>query len=650
MNISLQNLSKSYGARELFSDFSLEIASGTRLCVVGANGTGKSTLLRLLAGDMDPDSGRVIIPRDARLGYVAQETLPQEMGKPLLAWVLEVLPSWSAFWTDWEAAAQSGNESALKSLAGRQADLEILFGYNPEHRAKSVLSGLGFREDQFDQPLSALSGGWRERAKLARVLTAGADVLLLDEPTNHLDLEAVEWLEAFLLEYQGILVFVAHDRVFMDRVATHVLFLGAGRPYYRKGGFSNFLEWYEEMDVQREREAKRLADEIGKKMDFVRRFKAKATKARQAASKKKQALRMEKDLEGLAPEPKRRELSFRWPEPARSEKTVLSVVDLEFHHEGKTPLWPPLNFNIFRGQKIAVIGPHGCGKSTLLKLIVGKLAPDSGHVALSTLTRRGYFSQHQAELLDPERPPLSEIRRRSDPRMTEEELMSVLGLFMLGENYFDRPVAKLSGGEKSRLLLAGLFLARANFLVLDEPTNHLDLESREALIQALEDYPGTILLVAHDRWLLSRVAQEAWALSPKGFVIHKDGFAGYELARREAALAASAAPAAQAVNREEQKRLKRDQAERRNALYKEIKPRQDEYVKLESRLDSLSGRLAELETLLSDPATYQDARRMAELNKDYRHSQEESEEILERMALLEEEIQSLENQRSALSS
>ncbi len=655
MNFTIQNLSKTFGGRDILSDFSLEVQSGVRLCICGPNGCGKSTLLRLVAGVEHPDGGRIILPKGCRLGYVEQELDESVLDTQLLHWVQDVLPDWNDFWEDWEAASASGDEAALKRLGARQAELEQVYGYNPEHRARAVLSGLGFSERKWLLPLRQLSGGWRERAKLARVLTAGADVLLLDEPTNHLDLEAVEWLETFLMEYKGALLFVAHDLVFMNKVGTHVLYLGGSKPLYRRGSFSQFVETQEEIEAQREREAQRLADEIGRKMAFVERFRAKATKARQAGSRQKMAKKLEKELENFQPEARRKSLAFKWPEPARADKTVLGVVDLDYAFPDGTRLWPRLSFNLYRGQKIALVGPNGCGKSTLLKIIGGRLERSGGTVAAGSLVRMGYFSQHQLETLNPDGTVLGEIRRLSDPRTTEEELMSVLGLFMLGQGYFERFVRSLSGGEKSRLVLATLFLSRANFLVLDEPTNHLDLESREALVEALDAYEGTILMVAHDRHLLSSVADEVWALGHDGITVFDQGFEAYDEARRAAgggSLSDGEADAQRGggnLNREELKRLKREQAEARNRLYKELKPRQDAYAKLEADLEKLLDEQGTVEAELADPDVYADGARASALLQRFGELQAASEKLLERMGELEPVIAELEAQRAALS-
>ena len=510
MKITIQELSKSFGGRDIFNNFSLEVDSGVRLCVCGPNGTGKSTLLRLLAGVEPADGGRVILPRGCRLGFVEQELSEEALDTPLLTYVLDVLHDWNEFWAEWEEAAQQKDEARLTQLMHRQAELEATHGYNPEHRAKAVLSGLGFAESKWLRTLRELSGGWRERAKLARVLTAGADVLLLDEPTNHLDMEAVEWLESFLMDFKGALVFVAHDRVFMDRVGTHVLYLGLSRPVFRKATYTQFLSLQEEYNAQREREAKALQDELARKMAFVERFRAKATKARQAGSRQKMAKKLEKELEDYRPEPKRKELNFTWPEAPHMEKVALAAADLAFHFPDGKQMWPPLTFTLYNGQRVALVGHNGCGKSTLLKLLAGTLERCGGNVVTAPQMRLGYYTQHQMDTLRPDTTVLGEIRRLSDPRTTEEELMSVLGLFLLGQEYFDRQVSKLSGGEKSRLVLASLFLKRCNFLLLDEPTNHLDAESVAWLERYLSTFPGTVIAVTHDRYFLDNVA--GWIL------------------------------------------------------------------------------------------------------------------------------------------
>ncbi len=656
MKISVQELSKSFGGRDIFNNFSCDIEAGTRLCVCGPNGVGKSTFLRLLAGVEDPDAGRVIVPPGCRIGYVEQELSEEALDSTLFAYVFDAVHDWGDFWREWETASRSGDEGALERLMARQAELEAIYGYNPEQKAREVLTGLGFAEKKWQMPLRQLSGGWRERAKLAMVLTAGADVLLLDEPTNHLDIEAVEWLENFLLNFEGSLVFVAHDRVFMDKVGNHVLYIGLSRPVLRKVNYSRFLVLQAEYTAQREREAKALQDDYERKMAFVERFRAKATKARQAGSRQKMAKKLEKQLEDYRPEPKRRELSFAWPEAPHSEKVMLACADLAFHFPDGQTLWPPLTFTLYRGEKVALVGHNGSGKSTLLKLLAGTLERCGGSLAAAPQMRLGYYTQHQLETLNPANSVLAEIRRLSDPRTTEEELMSVLGLFLLGQSFFERQVASLSGGEKSRLALAALFLRRCNFLLLDEPTNNLDIESREALARALQNFGGTLVLVAHDRWLLSQIGAQAWELNENGLTVHEN-FSAYDELRRKNTLdgknahepassgrIAQPAPAMMPdmgapLSRDEQKRLKREQAERRNALHKALKPLRERYAALEAELEKVMELQESVESSLADPEIYADRKQSTELLAKFDKCRMRSDEIMLELESLEKRIE-----------
>ncbi len=648
MNVTIENVSKAFGGNDLFTDFSLDIDSGTRLCICGPNGCGKSTLLRLIIGDEQVDAGKIILPKNCRVGYVEQELDEESLQVPLLEWVQSVLPDWRDFWIEWDNAIKSDDKATISRLNAKHAELEQVYGYNPEHRAQAVLSGLGFEQDKWNLPLKLLSGGWRERAKLARILTAGADVLLLDEPTNHLDIEAVEWLESFLMNYQGVLIFVAHDRVFMDKVGTHVLYLGGSKPLFRKMSFSKFMELFAELEEQKEREVKRLNEEIERKMDFVRRFSAKATKARQAGSRQKMAKKLGKELENIKIEPKQRELSFKMPEPSKADKVIFAVADLAFQFEDGVSLWDPLNFNIFNGQRIAFVGHNGVGKSTILKILAGKLEKKSGSLVSGSLVKLGYYSQHQAEILTATNTVLTEMRRLSDPRTTEEELKSVLGLFMLGREYFERFVNSLSGGEKARLVLASLFLAKCNVLVLDEPTNHLDLESREALVEALSDFSGTIILVAHDRYLLSQIIDEFWEVKHGGITVY-DSFIKYDEARRKSIIEKPVEQNAVSsnLNREDLKKLKHEQAQRRNLLYKKLKPLQDKYAKKEKEFEILIEEQQELEHTLSLQETYENGENATEKLKMFNDVKNKIDIVVEEMSALEEEIEEINKEYQA---
>jgi len=647
--ITVQSLEKSYGGEPIFSDVAFEVAPGMRLALTGPNGCGKSTLLKVLAGEIEPDGGQVTLTKGAQVGYVAQEMTGEVLEQQLLAWVLSALPSWNEFWKEWEQAVAEGDNARIEKLAHRQAEFERLYGYNPDHKARAILTGLGFAEDDLLKRIGELSGGWRERAKLGRVLLQGADVLLLDEPTNHLDLEAVEWLEDYLLNFRGTLAFVVHDRIFLNRVGTHVLFLGGARPILRRGSFDEFLAWDEENREQRRKEADKLSARIDNEYKYINKFRVKARKAAQAQSKLKKVEKLEQELNQIkqaqAAQHRGRSLNFRLPEPKRGDKVPVSVVDLEFHYEGGRSVWPALNFQLFRGKKVAVVAPNGAGKSTLLKLIAGSLAPSAGHVKIGPGTEMGYFSQHQHEILNLDNSVIGEIRRLSSPGLTEEQVMSVLGLFLLGEPYFERKVKGLSGGEKSRLLLATLFLAKANLLVLDEPTNHLDIETREGLIRALQDYDGTLLFVAHDRYLLNEVAEEVWSLDESGLTQHVGGFEEFHASQKREEACRNGQAACDSEETLEKRKLtkeeKRRQAEERNRLYRELKPLKNKYEKLEADLEKVLDEQAGLEGKMNDPATYEKPEQALKLNAAYKDATEWAETLMEQMAELEGSMEAI---------
>jgi ATP-binding cassette subfamily F protein 3 len=644
--ITVQAVSKAYSGVDLFMGLSMEVHSGTRLALVGPNGCGKSTLLKIMAGDTSPDSGKVTVPKGSQIGFVQQELGAADLAKPLQEYVLEVLPSWGEFWTQWRAALDQNDEAALIRLHDRQEELEHQYGYNPEHRAHAILSGLGFAPAVFSRPVGELSGGWRERAKLARVLVAGADILFLDEPTNHLDLEAVEWLESYVLGFEGVLVFVAHDRYFLDRVANKVLFLGGEKPFLRDGNFSQFLEWNAERNDQIRRQTEKLRTEISKKQAFVDRFRAKATKAKQAQSRLGQIGKLQNELQTLTPETRARTLSFSWPEPERGNQTVLSAVELSFSFPDAA-LFSELSFNLYRGQKIGLVGPNGRGKSTLIKLINGQLKPSQGHINMGSSIVTGYFSQHQTDIVRPAFTVMSEIKRLASPSCTDLQLKSALGLFMLGERYWEKKVEDLSGGEKNRLVLSTLFLSRANFLILDEPTNHLDMESREALMDALSAYQGTMLVVAHDRYLLSEVVSEIWELHADGIEVHECGFDEFHARKKAREAQELDKPDMTRAVRNDQKLKKREQAEMRNRIYQQLKPLRKKYEKLEAELEANLVEQETLETQLADPATYEDVSLSRELGQRFAALQNRAEDLMSDLAYLEKELQELEIQRDA---
>lgn len=647
----VKEIRKSYGGQELFKDISLSLDPSDKLALIGPNGCGKSTFLRILKGLENPDNGQITInPAESGIGFCQQELTAYAVHKPLLSWVMQDVPSWSDFWEKWEEARKKEDHSKLQRLSKEQNYLEELYGFTPEPQARSILQGLGFDQGEESITLQELSGGWRERGKLARALLNGRDILLLDEPTNHLDLEALRWLESFLINYRGILVLVAHDRYFLDRIVNKTICLVEKNARLLKGNFSQFIEWQKEREKQRQREMESIQRQINHMQQFVDRFRYKASKASLAQSRLKKIETLQGQKNSLQSDfIEEKQLSFDWIQPKRSGKTVLSSVDLGFGYQGQNFVFQNLSFNVYRGQKIGIVGKNGSGKSTLLKLIHGDLEPANGVLTLGSSVEMGYFSQHIAETLFSENKVLSEIRRLSPEGKKEEELRSSLGLFLLGEEFWTKKVKDLSGGEKNRLVLASLFLAEANFLLLDEPTNHLDIASREALVQALSQFPGTVMLITHDRHLLNQVTDEIWVLENHSLEPLKGGYQEYEerisQKKEDRQRKNSLIP-----KRKDIKERRRKEAEWRNQLYRELKPKKERYKSLERELEGILEELTFLEDKLSLPETYQKGNQVEDLNLRYTKLQEKSEQIIDSMHKLEQEINDLEEcQRSAIS-
>ncbi len=646
MKINVNNISKSYSGEDLFKDLSFEVNQGDRLAVTGPNGCGKSTLLEMIAGLTDPDTGSINSPKGVRTGYVSQNLRQEDLDAGLVEYVLDVLPDWGDFWRLWRRAVAEGDNQQMVRLSHRQAEMEESYGYNPGYMAQKILTGLGFTKVSFNRSLRLLSGGWRERARLSRVLLQGADLLILDEPTNHLDMEAVLWLEDYLLNFSGILILVVHDRYFLDKVATHILHLGFDKPYYRHGNYSSFSKWHEQRELLKERERDKAYAQINHLKGFVDRFRYKATKARQAQARLVRMEKLANRVSDFAADQKNKVLNFSWPKPRKSSRVAITCADMHFAHPGSDDLFRGLNFQLFDKQKIALMGPNGSGKSTLFKLIMEKLSPETGYLKLGQNTYPAYFTQHQTETLVLENTVIAELRRLCTDNPTEEEIRSVLGLFMLDESFWDRKVISLSGGEKSRLILASLFLTRANLLLLDEPTNHLDMESREALIAALKDFSGAVFIIAHDRFLLAEVADEVWSLDNCEIVQHgvkfNEYYQDYLKKPFEYTEYVDHGSGQNKKNGCPQKQRRRQEAQFRNKIYQLLKPLKDEFEQKESRLEQSLKRQEEVESIMALPETYQSPEVFKQLNLEYQGLVNENEELMIRLEELERDIAGLE--------
>jgi ATP-binding cassette, subfamily F, member 3 len=526
------NLRKELVGEPLFDGVSFKVERRDRLSLSGPNGAGKTTLLRALSGEASLQGGELAWEKGARVALHDQRP-PASSERPLREYVLAGTADLAAVegeLRDLERAMAGGvhDPATLRRYADAQARLEHAGGYDWRDRAASVVRGLGFADADLDRPLNTFSGGELTRASLARALASQPDLLLLDEPTNHLDIESLEWLEGMLKTIDAAVILVAHDRWFLEAVTTAVLEIENGRSTFFPGAWHVWRREREARAIHLQKEAERQAEAIARLERFVERFRYKASKARQAQSKLKQIDRIKAARVETVPGG-RRTLGFEFLKPARSGRVVVEAVDLSVS-AGQKQLVQASAFAVERGEHVALVGPNGSGKTTLLETILGRREPDAGRISTGYGVQAAYFSQHEVEL--DERGSVLEATM-AGTGLRRPEAQKLLGRFLFsGWDEHDKPVAALSGGERRRLALALVVASGANFLVVDEPTNHLDLDSREALEAALEAFPGTVLLVSHDRALLDAVADRLLAIEDGRVVSYTGGWADYVRAQQ----------------------------------------------------------------------------------------------------------------------
>ena len=534
------SLRKELSGSLLFDGVSFKVERSDRLALAGPNGAGKTTLLRALVGEVSLEGGDLALAKGTRVALHDQRP-PAQSPQPLRDYVLAGTADLAAVEDELRVleesmAAGTHDPATLRRYSAAQAKLEHAGGYGWRDRAASFVRGLGFTDGDLDRPLSTFSGGELTRASLARALASQPDLLLLDEPTNHLDIESLEWLESMLKSLDAAVILVAHDRWFLEAVTTAVLELEGGKSVYFPGAWHVWRREQAARALHQAKTAERQAEEIARLERFVERFRAKASKARQAQSKLKQIKRIEA-VRVHAPDARTRALGFEFLKPARSGRDVV-VVDGLALRAGDKQLLDDASFAVERGEHVALIGPNGSGKTTLLETILGLRAPAGGTVRLGHGVVPAYFSQHEAEL--DERGSVLDAAM-SGTGLKRPEAQALLGKFLFsGWDEHEKAASVLSGGERRRLALAIAVASGANLLVLDEPTNHLDLASREALERALEAFPGTVLLVSHDRALLDAVAGRLLAVEGHRIVSYTGGWADY--ARSQDAEPVLAAP------------------------------------------------------------------------------------------------------------
>jgi ATP-binding cassette, subfamily F, member 3 len=521
------NLRKELGGEPLFDGVSFKVERRDRLALSGANGAGKTTLLRAITGEVSLASGELVWEKGARVALHDQRP-PAGSSKPLRDYVLSGTADLAAVEEELRTlergmAAGDHDEKTLRRYADAQARLEHAGGYDWRDRAASVVRGLGFTNDDLDRPLSSFSGGELTRASLARALASQPDLLMLDEPTNHLDIETIEWLEEMLRTIDAAVILVAHDRWFLESVTTSVLELEGGRSTSFAGKWHVWRMEKAARALHAAKTAERQAEDIARLQRFVTRFGAKNTKAKQAQSKRKQIERI-KATQVESGTVARRTLGFEFLKPKRSGRVVLNVENLSLR-AGTKELIDGATFALERGEHVALVAPNGAGKTTLLETILGRREPNSGRVSIGHGVEIAYFSQHEIEL-DERGSVLDAAVAATGLRRPEAQ--ALLGRFLFsGWDAHEKPVTALSGGERRRLALALIVASGANFLVLDEPTNHLDVESREALEAALEAFPGTVLLVSHDRAMLDAIADRVLSIENRSIVSYTGGWAEY---------------------------------------------------------------------------------------------------------------------------
>jgi ATP-binding cassette subfamily F protein 3 len=644
-----------FADRAIVDELELRVAEGDRIGLIGPNGSGKSTLLKMLAGEQQPDAGKIILRKGARLGYLPQD-LTIDGGRSLVEFVLASVPGRNELdaqlaETEGEFARveQSGDTDALNDIAERLSDLHERIGHFEEHfsehEALSILSGLGFKDEDRKRDLAEFSGGWKMRAVLAALLFQRPDLLLLDEPTNHLDMQTVTWFANFLARYPRAFFLISHDREFLnEQIARVVSFEVEGVRQY-PGDYERYLKQRAEEEQLLSNRARNVEREREQAQRLIDRFRAQANKAKMVQSRIKQLEKME-TVETLE---KAQVMRFTFPPTERCSNDVLVAEGLNKSF-GSRRVLSDVNLRVAKGQRIAIIGPNGAGKTTLLKMLASELTPDSGTVALGHHVKVGYFAQHHADKLHADSTPYQEVAE-VDPSAGMTRVRTVLGAFLFRGDDVDKKIRVLSGGERARVALARLLLKPGNFLLMDEPTNHLDLGSSESLAESLASYDGTLLFVSHNRSFVKHLATQIWNLEDGKVEVYPgtlDEFMYALRQRQEAAKLPGASPAAgtpkgkSAAPAESDKDRKRREAELRQQRSKVLKPLKDKVAKLEAQIEKVEAAQKERTAQLADPAVYADAKKSNALLAEFSEGKSELAKLTEEWESLSEQLEAKE--------
>ncbi|HSN45086.1 MAG TPA: ATP-binding cassette domain-containing protein [Casimicrobiaceae bacterium] len=608
--LRITNLVLARGAKRLLDGAGMTVHDGHRVGLIGANGSGKSSLFALLRSELVADAGNVELPAAWTIAHVRQET--PDSALPAIEFVLDgdaELRSIQRELATAEAAHDADPHAGGEALAHLHHRFEAIGGYAAPSRAATLLSGLGFPASRHGDPVASFSGGWRMRLNLAQALMCRSDLLLLDEPTNHLDLDAVLWLEDWLGRYPGTLLLITHDRDFLDGVVNGIVHIDQQKLKTYGGNYSQFeRERAAQLALQQASYAKQQR-QIAHLQSFVDRFRAKATKAKQAQSRIKALERMERIAAAHVDSP----FEFTFAPAGLAARQLLRLEHVTLGYDTAPPILAHLDWTLLAGERIGLLGPNGAGKSTLLKAIAGRLVPRSGERLTAQGLRIGYFAQHQVEQLRADESALWHLARL-DPAAREQELRDFLGGFDFRGDMASAPVGRFSGGEKARLTLALLVREKPNLLLLDEPTNHLDIEMREALAEALQDYDGALIVVAHDRHLLRATTDTLWLVAD-GRVAPFDGdlddYRDWVLGLRSRGAAAEGPVAGGAEATPDRRAQKRAEAEARQKSYARRRPLAERLGKVETAIADLAREKKDIEDWLSLPVAYADEYREA---------------------------------------